>query len=850
MSDAQLPKAKPGEFLFGLDCSLMPAYLSPAELRYTELMGTDIIRGGVATWKDRIKTWDTQLATAAPLYRQSKLKLSYMFDPPDARVKDQASYSAAVLHHIDVIGEQYKDLTPYFELGNEPDIGFFQGPMQLYADGYLKFRNEIKHVMPDAIVMNGGWAYNGDRIAEFYNIVKPAEVDIIAYHGHGDVANGEELAHRRVQAIATKAGFGEKTMVDTETGIMAVSAPQEEIQARVCVEKLVYAQTIGAPFCNWFRLFFEHPDSYGCTIDKIQPRPSILSYRATVETLRGYRFKQSLALPYKDAECHLFEQIDGPGRACVMWVNGHDHHQAYLQITDSTAGSGSVSTSDIYGNRHQFELREGGIAALDISDDPTWLCFTQDKPFAVAVAPTLLETPSTAELHVNASSPLVVRVCNPLDKPVSARLDVRSHSDGSVSIAPESTELTLSPHEQKQIDLTATVGEVHEAITWPRQWTVFVRTSSAIDATSITTIPETLPGEDGPVKSTSQILRDGKIDLARLSNYVDGHQRVPAFVMGSIDSIDDRTVTVGAGSDFWMAWYLNGKVVFDDLAAGNGPGYTMLDHPFALHLNKARNLLVGKILSGNHGFVVAIGSPDELQKASGVATNNSLQFTYAYDGGKPIVQPISIDFLKPIELIGSLRFEGPPDAWEQTTPDIVLADRNVTNLHFKDPDSSLWWKGFSDLSATAWMRADKKNLYLLIKVIDDINRPAADPAQLVNSDSVALAFSPRGKNDITQYQIGAVAEHAVADHAVVAKCQAGGQIEVVPDGSDDIQATVTRVESSTYYRIRLSKHLTGNAYYLNFLINDNDAGIRKQLLEWKPGMESLTNPANWYRVTF
>jgi hypothetical protein len=239
-----------------------------------------------------------------------------------------------------------------------------------------------------------------------------------------------------------------------------------------------------------------------------------------------------------------------------------------------------------------------------------------------------------------------------------------------------------------------------------------------------------------------------------------------------------------------------------------------------------------------------LGSPDELEKASGVSTRNSLQLSYSYDGGKPIVQALGIEFLHPIDSLGTLSFEGSVDAWQQSVPDIVLADRNIVNLHFKDPDSSLWWKGFGDLSATAWMRADEKNLYLLIKVVDDVNRPAADPSQLATSDSVALAFSPNGK-EITQYRIG-----AIGDHTVVAKCGAGNAIEVVPDSNDDLHARVDRADTSTFYRIRLSKHLTGDAYYMNFLINDNDAGIRKQYLEWKPGMETLTNPTTWYRVTF
>ena len=33
-------------------------------------------------------------------------------------------------------------------------------------------------------------------------------------------------------------------------------------------------------------------------------------------------------------------------------------------------------------------------------------------------------------------------------------------------------------------------------------------------------------------------------------------------------------------------------------------------------------------------------------------------------------------------------------------------------------------------------------------------------------------------------------------------------------------------------------------------LNDNDSGVRKQYLEWKPGMEALSNPTSWFRVRF
>jgi len=848
ISATDLPKAKPGEFLFGLDACLDPAFHDPRLLRFTQLMGTDIIRGGIASWGDRVKTWDAEIKKAAPIYQQYNLKLAYDVDPPDNRVKDRDGYLQVATKHLEMVAREYKDMIPFFELGNEPDIGFFQGPMSLYADDYLQMRAAIKRGNPDAVVVNGGWAYETSRIDEFYGIVKPADVDVIAYHGHGDVTS-EERAYQKVKAIATQHGFGDKTMCDTETGIAAKELPQEEIQARVCVEKFAFAQSMHEPFLHWFRLRFEQPGDYGCTWWYTQPRPAVLSYRATVETLRGYKFKQTLQLPYSDTEAYQFEQIDGPGRACVLWVNGHVRHQAYLHLAGAPADVANVATGDIYGNHHPFNLLEGNIAALTVSEEPVWLLWSANKPFDVAVEPPLIQAPPAADLQANTNSPLTVQVRNPLDRAVSASLEVQSQSDVPLTIAPTTSAFRLQPHEVRQVALVATVGDFHPPIKWADQWTVFCRPAKTVDLASITSIPDTLPGDNGPVTPTHEILRGGKIDLAKLCNYKWGQEKAPAIVMAYVDSDADRTVTMGAGADFWMEWFVNGQPAFDDLAAGNGPGYSMLDHPFKINLKKGQNLLVCRALAGSQGFTLAIGSPEQLEKASGAAKRNGVQLKYTYNDTNTVSQSLDLNFLRPVEALGDLTFASPLDAWERFVPNIVLDDKNLTNLHFKNPDQSLWWKGYGDLSAVAWLRADKDNLYLLIKVTDDVHRPASDPTKLNDFDSIGVAVSPTGKDDITNYRIG-----LVGGQPTIVKFRATGGLPtgVLPADNNEIRADVTRDDATTttIYRVALRRTLTTENCYLNFLVNDNDTGVRKQYMEWKPGMETLENPANWYRIRF
>ena len=205
-----------------------------------------------------------------------------------------------------------------------------------------------------------------------------------------------------------------------------------------------------------------------------------------------------------------------------------------------------------------------------------------------------------------------------------------------------------------------------------------------------------------------------------------------------------------------MEWFVNGQPAFDDLATGNGPGYSMFDHPFKINLKKGRNLLVCRVLSGSQGFTLAMGGAAQLERASEGAPKNAIQLKYTYHGANTVNQSLDLSFQRAVEPLGELTFDSPMEAWESFAPDVILDDHNLVNLHFKDPDSTLWWKGYNDLSAVAWLRADKENLYLLVKVTDDKHRAGTLAAKLNEFDSLQLACSPTGKDDISSYRIGLV----------------------------------------------------------------------------------------------
>ena len=229
---------------------------------------------------------------------------------------------------------------------------------------------------------------------------------------------------------------------------------------------------------------------------------------ATVETLRGYRYQRTFQLPCADCEGYEFDQIDGPGRACVFWANGHERRQADLRVARTPAEASHLVACDIYGNRRPFRLLEGGIASLPISEEPLWLLWSAADhehvvpAFDASVEPSLVQAPATAELQAGSANPLAVQVRNPLDAAVSASLEVQAQSEVQLAVTPATSSFRLQPHEVKRVELTATVGEFHPAIQWPVQWMVFCRPAKTVALAGITSIPATLPGDNGPVSPT------------------------------------------------------------------------------------------------------------------------------------------------------------------------------------------------------------------------------------------------------------------------------------------------------------------------------------------------------------
>lgn len=832
-SDEVLPKAAPGEFLYGLDANLGQACYHrvdgvPVLLEWTRWMGADILRAGFNGWAQSFIKHDVeerlaQTEDAIAAYKAYDLRLVANVDPPDDKW-------AAHMERIDrlqpafaeELARRHRGWLHYWEIGNEPDLpGFYEGPIERYATQYLALRAAIRRGDPEAQVMNGGFAYREDRETAFFAAIERDDIDLIAYHAHGPGVEAERDSYRRHAATAAAAGFGDIQLVDTETGLAAVTDEQELEKARTCIQKMVFAQSVGAPFLLWFRLHMgDRP--YGSLRGSVQPRPVILAYRAMVAVLRGLHFERTLDTADHDLECHAFHRRDGVRRALVLWSNALGE----ARLVHLRLGVSAAEQVDLFGNRSPLAADRDGLITLGVGEDPVFVTWDATHDVAPAIDAGRFPGLEAVELRPGVEQDLVLAVRNPGSRPLEARLQLESAGPVAVRLSADSIPVALAPGERRAVTLRASVGALGDDLAWPSRWTVFPRIDpAAVDPSAFDRIPDALPGLDGAmVAGVGMTPREHHLDLAALTGYR-RHQdtRAAALFMAEVHSPRDQTVVVGAAADWWMSWYHDGAPVFDTLESGNGAGYTILSHTFPLQLRQGRNLLAVRVLAGSHGWRLVVGGPHAVAEARGAVPEQRLQLRLIADADGELIATRTVP----------VRFRVPPRAWpggglddvRAAAPDARLGGRHRTNRWEQVPGEQRWWGGDADCSADLWLRSDREALHVVAVVADQTHRPSDAGARAEDGDALVIA--------------GAGSTEAVIRWQIGADGTAAGP---------GLQATVARDEDAgtTCYHAVISREALPGAARLNLRIHDRDAEVPKQFLQWRRGWDDDAQRQQWY----
>ena len=658
--------------------------------------------------------------------------------------------------------------------------------------------------------MNGGLCFAGDdgfrRAHEFLATVPADELDGVALHAHGP---GWQSEARIVDLVrnALKARNLARPLVDTETGLAAHTPVQQRLQARTCVQKMVYAQEQGLLTMYWFRLFISGGDAdYTNSIDVAQPRSVILAYRTLVKTLRHQRFIKRLDLGRSEWHAYVFADEKGPGRTLVSWADANGGARRLVALGGDVK---NTRRRDLFGN--DTAVAAGTFPSITIEEDPSYVSWDGGDAQAVRAIESPITVPTVTWLQPDAPGQLSVTVRNPGPDKLSATLNAVSAAGNPVRPT-GSTAVELAAGAKATLTIPVQVGRAPATVTWPKQWTCFLRVpAGTIDPATLRSIPATLNVGGKPLTGVQIPLVDGKLDLAKAAHGFG--EKLEALCFAEVTVPAACTVTIGSSADYWMGWWVGGKPVYDTFANGNGSGYRITDHRFPITLAAGRNLLVVRALSGSQGWCLMSGGPAELSAVDGAGSDRlGIELRHGAD----VLAADSLVIRLLTQPGSTPAWDAPAAAWSAVATDGTLGDAGVVNLFAKQPEATRWWKGADDLSGRCWMRADAKRLWLTVAVNDDLHRPGADPDA---SDAIRLSLSGTGA-PLTVAVIG----------DGTALRQRDGRWSPEKAASGLVAATVQRDARSavTWYRLAIDRSLLPSktiAWNLR-LIDDDFGGLK------------------------
>jgi hypothetical protein len=612
----------------------------------------------------------------------------------------------------------------------------------------------LNAVIPNSIVMNGGLSFAGEegdrRSREFLKLFDKSTLDAIAYHAHGPGSVSERRMFETVRAEATKWGKGDMTLVQTESGVAGSTPAQIRMQARTAIQKMAYAQSVGVPMFQWFRLFIDGGDAgYSNTLNPREPRPVVLSYRTMTKNLKGLKYARTLNVNASDAEAYIFaDNRGGNRRALVLWTNGQGGATRTLNLG---SGAQNVALLDMFGNA--LPVVKGNVVTVPLDSDPVFLTWSGGDAQQVMTLPSLLQVPALAYVTPGGSDKIAVTVKNPTDAPLTSTLVLSAGAQSlvkPVGAAQNGLPVNIPAGGEQRFEIPVQVASKSERVTWPRQWTVFTGLpADTLKAADVAQIPAQLTVGGKTIAPQTASLRDLMINLAPLGGGVG--EKKEALLMAEVFMPEARTVQFGASADWWMEWFVNGQRVYSTIPAGNQGGYSVLDHVFNVPLKAGRNVLAVRVLSGSQGWKIMMGGPDQVSEARG-AGDATRQVAVLLKNGDATLARERLNLsprvvVTPLGSGQSASFA----PWSNLVPDAEVGE-DVVNEWAKQPDSKRWWQGDADLSGRVWLRADANRLQVVLAVRDDVNRPAPDASAIDSSDAVRVALSTQDRKAL---QIGA-----------------------------------------------------------------------------------------------
>jgi len=288
------------------------------------------------------------------------------------------------------MAKRYGDRIRYWEVWNEPDIGFWRGTLDEYLVLLRAAHEEIKGVDPKLQVMTGGFAAYHRNPAFMDGVIQRGQqwFDIFAHHRHGHFRGFQQEVDGPIAKLRAQLKPA-KPIYFNETAIASIGIG-ERGQAETLVKKLAFSWARGAMGYTWYDLRndgfdphdFEH--NYGMVTNDFYPKAVYVTYNTLVNHLRGKEFVKQLDL---GGDRWGFVFADQSSTVIVAWNESPTGVDEYYLLAANDVRK--TVTIDMMGNLSPYPPVVGNRVALPLSRTPRLLWINGYHPELKVLGPEL-----------------------------------------------------------------------------------------------------------------------------------------------------------------------------------------------------------------------------------------------------------------------------------------------------------------------------------------------------------------------------------------------------------------------------------------------------------------------------
>ncbi|AHF93988.1 hypothetical protein OPIT5_02165 [Opitutaceae bacterium TAV5] len=357
---------------------------------------------------------------------------------------------------------RYKDRIRYWEIWNEPDIGFWKSTTAQYVELFDRTSAEIARIHPDAIIMNGGLAMvsrqpNPRFVEDFITAANPAHWHARAWHDYNTF--GQLIArHKQHETLYKNHARAEVAALPSwmnEGGYHTIDPVNEAEQARTIVKKISTAPALGLAAYFVYTTRDSSKDRhagavaqfYGLADYDCLPKPAFAAYNRLIAETAHLRYTPPPA-PLDPAVNdglwqHLYAAPPAPGstlvnadapHTLVIWREGAGRQSpVWLHWPDTHA----TDAVDLMGNPVDLTPLGNGTV-LNLGNNPVYIHLKGAPAYPESKA--LLHLPDLLSLVPGREpSELDIRLDNPTSAPLACRVQLAADNpalDIGVSLAP------------------------------------------------------------------------------------------------------------------------------------------------------------------------------------------------------------------------------------------------------------------------------------------------------------------------------------------------------------------------------------------------------------------------------